>query len=167
MRTVGKCTGGTFDAILGETALLTLLNNTAVQNRGKIFSYVLDQITTPQRLADGQAFHGEISVGSYRVRLWSYPQFYDDPTQPNAAASLPYIDPKKVVLLPQNPRLVLAFGAVPQIVDINGGVLPKVGSFIAGEYIDERLTSHILDIKSAPIAIPVAVDQIYTMKVLA
>lgn len=164
LRTVGKATGGTFDAILGDTALLTLLNNTNVQNRAKLFSYALDQITTPQRLAAGQSFHGEISVGSYRVRLWTYPQFYDDPT---TGVSTPYIDPKKVILIPENPNFMLAFGAVPQLVDINGGVMPVAGAYVTGEYIDQRATAHILDIKSAPIAVPVAVDQIYTMKVLA
>lgn len=166
LRQTGKCTGAIFDLILGSTAYNNLVNNTAVQNRGKIFNWSLDALTTPQRQSTGASLHGYISAGSYMVRLWTYNQFYDVVTN-GVTVSTPYIDPKKVILLPENPNMVQAFGAVPQLVNINGGVMPQAGAYLTGEYIDERNSAHILDIKSAPIAIPVAVDQIYTMQVVA
>lgn len=166
LRQTGKATGAIFDMIVGSAALNDLINNTAVQNRGKIFNWSLDTLTTPQRNAAGASLHGYLSAGSYMVRIWTYNQFYDVVTN-GVTTSTPYIDPKKAILLPENPNFVLAFGAVPQIVNINGGQLPLAASYVTGEYIDERNTAHILDIKSAPVAIPIAVDHIYTFKVVA
>ena len=48
--------------------------------------------------------------------------------------------------------------------DINN---QDTGAYVVGEYLDERNTSHVIEIKSAGIAIPVAVDQLYTVQVLA
>ncbi len=154
LRQVGKVEGAVYNMILGSTALTSLLNNTFVQNRGKIYNYALDVITMPQRNSVGASFHGELSVGSYRVRIWTYPQFYDNVT---TGVSTPYIDPKTAILLPESPKFVLGFAAVPQL--LSTGIQPVQGQYMVGE----RATAHIMDIKSAGVAIPVAVDQIYTI----
>ncbi len=161
LRQVGKAEGGVFNLILGSTALRDFLNNTAVQNRGKIVQYALDLINMPQRNSVGASFHGEVSVGTYRVRLWSYNQFYDDAL---TGDSTPYIDPKKVILLPETPKFKLAFGAVPQL--ITPETMPKMGAFLMNEYIDQRSKSRVVDIESCGLAIPTAVDTIWTAKVV-
>jgi hypothetical protein len=160
LRKVGKAAGGVFDLICGGDALRDLINNTKVQDRGKIFNYALDTLNTPQRGAVGQTFHGEISAGSYRVRIWSYNQYYDNAS----GVSTPYVNPKKAILLPENPEFVLAFAAVPQL--LGGNTSINKSAFVVGEYKDEKNTAHIYDIKSAGVAIPVSVDKIYTMKVV-
>jgi hypothetical protein len=161
IRTVGKGMGGTFNAILGSSALMALQNNTFVKDRGKIFNYALDMLNTPQRTAEGATLHGWISAGAWKIYLWSYPQFYDDANN----SSVPYIDPTKVIVVPESPRFRMAYAAVPQL--IGEGVAPMIGKYHVGEYKDQRLSHHIMDIKSAGVAIPVAVDQIYTVKVVA
>ncbi len=159
LRQTGKSEGGVVNMILGSKAFRVFLANTAVQNRGKIFQYGLDKITMAQRQSVGATFHGEISVASYIVRVWSYPEVYT-----NAAGNnVPYIDANTAILLPEMPKFVLSYAAVPQLLTM--GQAPKKGKFLFNEYIDERKTAHISDVKSAGVAIPVAVDQIYTMQV--
>ena len=161
LRQVGKVQGGVVNAILGSSALTAFLNNTTVKGRADVRNFFIDMVRAPQRNSVGAALHGEVSCGSYNVRLWTYPEFYDNA----AGVSTPYINPKKVIMLPEDPRFTLGFAAVPQLPTKNGGV--RKGAFLVGDYVDERNDKHIFDIKSAGVAIPVAVDQIYTMQVVA
>lgn len=159
LRTVGKCEGEVFNAILGSTAISDLYKNTAFKERQNLFNMRLDAVAPPQRNAVGASYHGEITCGAYRVRLWSYPQYYQDPT---TGAITPYVNPKKVTMLPENPHFKLAFGAVPQL--ITPGSMPKMGAFLIGDYIDQRKKSHDIVIESCGLAVPTAIDTIYTFK---
>ena len=161
LRQTGKISGGVINAIFGSSALSAFLNNTIVKDRADVRNFFLDMVRGPQRNSVGAALHGEVSAGSYNFRIWTYPEFYDN----SSGVSTPYINPKKVILLPEAPRFVLGFAAVPQLATVNGGV--KKGAYIVGDYVDERNHKHIFDIRSAGVAIPVAVDQIYTMQVVA
>lgn len=161
MRKVGKVSGGTFKLILGGTALKDFLANTKVTARQNLFNMNLDQIVGPVRDAVGSVFHGTITVGPYRIELWSYPQYFDAAD----GTSTSYIDEKKVILLPQNPNLQTVYAAVPQLLE--NGQAPQVGKFIFGDYIEKRSKSRVLDVESAPICIPIALDQIVTRTVAA
>lgn len=169
LRQEGKSYGGMFNLILGSDALNALLNNAKFQARADIRRFTLEEVNMPQRNALGASLHGEIAVGAYRVRLWSYPQFYDN----TAGESTAYINTKKVVMLPETPNFVMGFAAVPLLMrDTNRAeyadfIGQEQGAFVVGNYIDPRAESHIFDIKSAGITIPVAVDQIWTSQVVA
>jgi hypothetical protein len=160
LRTVGKVQGGTINVILGSTAIATLFNNTLFKERQNLFNMALDAVRAAQRDALGSAYHGQITAGAYRFNLWSYPEFYKD----RDGNIQPYIDPKKVIFLPEQTNFRLAFGAVPQIV--KEGTLPTAGAYMVGEKKDEYDAIHRIDIKSRGLAVPVAVDQIYTLKVI-
>lgn len=163
LRSVGKSGDGTFNAICGSTALTNLLANTVFTTRQNLFNMALDNVITPVRGALGMTYHGTLTAGAYKIQLWAYPQFYDDIT---TGVSTPYIDPKKVVIIPTKPRFKMAFAAVPQLIG-EPGQLPLQGDYLVGEFIDNRKAVHDFDIQSAGLAIPVAIDQIYTMKACA
>lgn len=160
IRTVGKSGDGTFNMILGSEALTDLLNNTILQSRNDIKQYSLDVISGPQRNAEGAAYHGQLSAGSYRVNIWTYPQFYDNAS----GVSTPYIGAKNAIILPTMPKFVLNYAAVPQLLKGTGTVTK--GKYLFGEYTDERQAAHVMDVKSAPLCVPVGIDQIYTMQVV-
>lgn len=160
IRQKGKAQGSVINAIFGSSALTAFLANTSVTGRADIRNITLDAVRTPQKNALGGTLHGEVAVGAYLVRIWSYPEFYDTASAANNA----YVNPKKVIMMPEDPRFHLAFGAVPQL--ITSGV-PVRGAYKVGEYVDERQAAHVFDIASAGVAIPVAVDQLYTMQVVA
>jgi hypothetical protein len=159
LRQVGKSQGGTINAIFGSKALTALLNNTKFKESADIRNYKLADITSPMRNATGATLHGSFSAGAYDVMIWSYPEFYDN----SSNVSTPYIDPRVIIFLPESPRFRMGFAAVPQLLN----QAPKRGAFLFRDYIDERSEAHIFEVKSAGLAIPVAVDQIYTLQVLA
>lgn len=161
LRQVGKSQGGVVNVIAGSAAFSALLDNATVKARADIRNFSLDSIRSPQRNSVGAVLQGEIAGGSYLFRIWTYPEFYDNAS----GTSTPYINPKKIILLPEAPRFKLAFAGVPQLLTKGGPV--KRGAFIFGDYIDDRNDKHVFDVKSAGVAVPVAVDQIYTTQVLA
>lgn len=167
IRQVGKAGGNVFNAIIGDDAHAALYQNADFLERQNLFNMTLDIVRPPQRNAAGGVFHGQVTAGPYRVNLWTYPEYYDTATPSNASPnqSTPYLDPKKVTIIPEDPRFKLCFAAVPQIID--GGQTPVVGKFKWSEFMDERNASVDVDCQSAGVAIPVAVDQIYTMQVIA
>lgn len=168
LRTVGKMQGGVVNVIMGDSALAAFLNNTAVQNRADIRNFSLDNITGPQRNALGGVLHGRVTIGSWEANIWSYPEYYDV-----SSTSTPYISDNEVIMLPTQPRFTLAFGSVPMIMrDERNAEFPEFitnqrAAYAVGNYLDTRGEKHIIDVKSAGIAIPVAVDQIYTIQALA
>lgn len=161
LREQGKSQGSVYNMILGNDALMALLSNDIFTKEANLKDFSLDLIREPQRNASGGSLHGQISVGAYRVNIWSYPEVYDNAS----GTSTPYVNDKKMILLPENPNFVLAFAAAPQLIGENGTV-PQRGQYLFTDYFDMRNTIHEMHAKTRPIAVPVAIDQIYTAQVL-
>jgi hypothetical protein len=166
LRTKGKSGGSILNVILGGAALTAFMNNPFVKERADIRRISLDNIRQPQKEASGGVLHGEVSAGAYTFRLWTYPEFYDT----DVAVNVPYLDDTKIIILPEAPKFVLAFAAVPQLMgktaDVGAGLAGQKGAYLVGEYLDQRAAAHVIDVKSAGVAIPVSVDTVYTAKVL-
>lgn len=167
IRTVGKSGGYVFNAILGSTAMSNFLTNDIVEKRADIRNITLDSIREPQRIADG-VLHGQVTCGAYTVRLWTYPEVYDTAS----ATGLPYIDPKKVIILPENPNFVFTYSGIPQLIgkgttNEGAGLAGKRGRYHISEHLDSRANSHEIVVESAGLPVPVAVDQIYTVQVVS
>jgi|SRR6478609_153720 len=175
LRKIGKSFDGTFNAIIGTTAWNDLRNNAKFIDTQKMFQAKFDDAIMPVRQAEGMVFLGSITAGSYRVQLWSYPQFYDLPVNDAAGntptslswtptyTSTPYVPVNQVVMFPSNPRFKLVCCATPRLIGAPGQV-PIQGEYNFSDMIDEWLAKHQMAVQSAPIAIPVAVDQIYTFR---
>lgn len=159
LRETGKVMGSNMTVILGSTALNHFLGNDIVLERNDIRNFGLDKITSPAKNSVGASYHGNVSAGSYTFDLWTYPEVYEDAS----GNIVPYVNPKKIVIIPEMPKFELAYGLVPQLV--NGA--PQTGAYLIQDFIDTRQTAHEQHIKSAPIPIPVAVDQMYTVQVVA
>lgn len=161
LKETGKMEGHVVNAILGDDVLMAYLNNTIVKDRAKQVQWGLDAVVPAQRDALGRTYHGEISVASYRVRLWSYPDTYES----SANTHVKYMNTKKVVMLPEVTANVLAYAAVPQL--LTRGQAPQKGKFLVYDHIDELATAHLIGVKSAGAAVPVAIDQAYTFQAVA
>ncbi len=162
LRKEGKSTGGVFNAILGGEALADFLNNTIVKERADIRRIALDDLQMPQIGAQGGVFHGQVSAGSYKVNIWTYEEYYEDEN----GDLTPYVDPKKMIMLPLAPRFTMAFAGVPQLIT-DGNTTPQKGAFLIQEFIDERAQAHEVHLKSAGLAVPTRVDQMHTTQVVA
>jgi Phage major capsid protein E len=161
LRKNGKVSTNTFEMICGDEAITALMANTVFLGKQDLFHMKLDNIMPPRKVAAGAVYHGTLSAGPYQINVWSYPEWYE-----NAAGNLvPIMNPKNAVLLPPNPRFKTAYAMTPQL--LSPGQQPQVGRFIIGEYTDEKKRTREFHIESAPLAIPTAVDHIYTMKAVA
>jgi hypothetical protein len=161
LRKEGKAIGGVFNVIVGSQVLNTMLNNEVFQKVQDIRRIDIGTIAMPQRNAEGAALHGQVSAGSYLFNIWTYEQYYTDAN----GTQQEYLDPKKVIVIPENPLFRMAYAAVPQLIE--GGSIPQSGEYLVQEFFDMRKTAHEIHVKCAPVAIPVAVDQIYTFKAIA
>lgn len=162
IRKEGKSSAGTLTVIMGSTAWTDYLNNTIVKERADIRNFKLDDIVSPQKGTTGGTFHGQVAGGSYRFNIWTYPQFFEN----SVGTLVDYINAKKVIVVPEITRYTLGFAAVPQLLTKTGGRVRK-GAFIVDDFVDERNAKHVFDMKSAGVAIPVAVDTIHTTQVVA
>jgi hypothetical protein len=171
IRQYGKSVGHNFVAILGSQALADLYSNAIFQKRVMTsLSNVIDTVLPPQKNSVGGVYHGTLTAGAYRVQLWSYPESYDTSA---GGTPTPYSNSKKVTILPENPMFNLSFAAVPQVLAIGGGtadmnIAPLQSmAYVVGNYTDPQNSAHIMDVKSAGLAIPVSVDRMYTVQVVA
>jgi hypothetical protein len=160
IRTNGKYSGSNYNIIMGADALEDFMTNTIVKGRNDIVNWKLDNISSPLKNGDG-TYHGRVSFGSYTGDIWTYTGQYEDAN----GVTQKYMDAKSVIMLPETtPEFLITFGLVPQLIN---GQTPQVGEYLLAEYIDERGQNHEQHIKSAPVAIPVAIDTIYTVQVKA
>ena len=160
LRQNGKAQGVVFNAIMGSSALAAFQNNDTIEAAGDILRINTMDIREPQRNAVGGSSHGMISAGDYIFRIWSYPEYYDN----SSGVSTPYLDPKKVIVLPEAPKFLFQYAGVPRL--INGNTQYTPAEFFVDNFQDERNAADIVRIKSAGIPIPVAIDQIYTVQVI-
>lgn len=159
LRTVGQRGDSEFDCIVGEGAMNALLKNTTFITRQDLTNLRLDAIMPPGRTANGLAYHGQITAGSYRINMYTYPQYY----KPASGTITPYIDDTKFVMFPRTPDFIYAHAAVPRLMN----EAPQTGEYHVVQHEDVMRTADNYGIKSAGLPIPIAVDTIYTAKAIA
>lgn len=163
LRQNGKVASQRFNAIMGSQAITALMANTTFLNRQNIFNMKLDTVNPPQRDAAGGVYHGTLTAGPYLIDVWTYPEYYEDPANNNVLTE--YIDPKIVIMIPNGARYKTVFAAVPQLIGPGGTI--QTGQYIFSKYEDEKKKTREFHIESAPLPIPVQIDTIYTMQVVA
>lgn len=166
IRKVGRTSAERYALIMADDTAEALKKNTTFTTRQNLFHMQLDNVLPPQRKGEGSVYNGTLTAGSYAIDLWTYPQFYDLKSGTDAAptyTTTPYVNAGEAWLIPAKPNFKFGFAAVPQLVG-EPGQLPVQGEFVMGQFLDTRLAKHDFDIQSAGLAIPVAVDQIYTLQ---
>ena len=167
IRTKGKSVGTTMNLILGSEAFNDFMSNTIVKERNDMQNISLDAIREPQRVSDA-TLHGQITAGSYKLNVWTYNEFYDDATGDN----IPYINPKLAIILPEKPNFKFMYSGMPQLLGAGttnegAGLTGVKGRYHISEHLDTRKNSHQIIVKSAGLPVPVAIDQVYTVQVVA
>lgn len=161
VRQTGKSQGGVFNVIMGSAAFNAMKANPLWQaeanfRRAEFVSF------KPMANVEGGILQGEMAAGSYICRIWTYPEIYTT----DALVDTPYVAPKKVIIIPEVTQFDLNFAAVPQLMNENGQP-PQQGEYLFETHKDWRKKTHEAYWMSAPIAVPTAVDQIYTVQVLS
>ena len=162
LRAKGKVQGGVFDLIMGTEAATALMDNAKFKAKADIKDFNLITANMSQQNSLGAVPGVSFQAGSYQVRTWTYPEVYD-----LSGVSTAYVNPKKVVLLPEAPKFTFEYAAVPVVLSEVNAVANVKGQFHTYEYLDPAKTAHYYGVKSAGIPVPVGVDMIYTIQVVA
>lgn len=165
LRSIGGSTGGVVNAIMGEAAFANFSNHPKIQAGADIKNINRDQIAMPMYEASGLAFHGQTSAGDFIINLWTYNDEYEETNN----VLVRYVDTNNVILLPTDFRAKLVFAAQ------NGAYRRADGSpyiqvtesdYLVSDFVDAQKTTWEIELKSAPLAIPITVDKMYTIKTL-
>lgn len=165
LRQKGKYSGYVINAVFGTAAWAAYRNTAIVNDRLKQFNNLRDTLDKAQLESTGALYQGTIDADSYLIHCWTYNEVYDDPS---TGVSTPYMDPKKVVMLPPNPGFNMLYGAIPQInpTGVQTSSL-EVAPYVLKRFInaEEGYDRHYIE--SSPLPVPKAVDRIYTVTVLS
>lgn len=170
LRQVGTASGNALNLIARSSVIANLMATADYKNQADYRWIERMNIGMPQFTeATGFTYSGQIAAGDFRVNLWSYDEFYET----EDGTSVYYLDSDNAILLPENFIGKTVFGALPGMKDSSvGGVDTKIPTAVESEFLirafyDERTISSGMKMSSAPIVIPITVDRIYTMKVIA
>ena len=171
MRQTGKNGNPVLNLVMSGSAWVDVKNSTYFTNAANFRQVQLIDIRSPQTQAFGAAFHGQLIAGAYLFNVWTYDEVYEAGVAKTITRYFP--DNKAFVVPTGGQRFTLAHAGVPAIIrDVNNAEFPQwiqqqAGEYWINNYIDPKAKSHTFEIMSAPVAIPVTVDMIYTMQVNA
>ena len=158
----GKIQGNTINVIFGKTAWKDYLNNASVVARDLKVNNNLEVLANKAIIdSTGKVFKGATTIGQFNYQFFVYNDWWEDAAQ----TKTPFLDPKKVVMLPDTLPGVMTYTAVPQ--RVRPGQSPTKSKFTVYTAVDEFQDAEYTGVKSAGIPILAGIDQVYTEKVVA
>jgi hypothetical protein len=169
IREKGKNASPEFNLIISGTAWIALKKTDYFKNNANYNQVTLLDINMPQASSLGAYYHGRITAGSFIFNVWTYDEGYEA----DNGTWTPYLNPKNAIVLPvRGHRLIMAHAGVPAIIrdtknaEFNQFIASVASEYYLNNYIDNVGKAHIFEIYSAPLAVPVTVDMIYTTQIL-
>lgn len=170
IRNEGLSASNEVNVIMGRDAFREFMNNEKVKDGAEIRRITRTSLGMPKfEGTTGLTFHGQVAVYDFVVNIWTYSEFYET----NLGVKTPYLDPKNVLVVARDFVGRQAYAGVPAIMrDKSNAEYPEFikqveAEFYINNYVDPRVKAHKFDIASAPLAIPVSIDRVYTAQVLA
>lgn len=163
IRSDGKGTGNIF--VGGRDMIEGILANTDIAARADIRRIESIDVKMPTFNEAGGAFHGLLTVGSYNIELWSYPQSFED----SSDVTQDYLPDKKAILFDSNARMDLNFTGVDRFTNGNAEGTQMAGVPLVASNLVEFFPYAVMDkygvniqtgIESHPLAVPVAIDKV-------
>lgn len=162
-----------FDVILGTTAADTFFASDEYAKISKTYPLVPGNYIMPQaQMQTGAVFHNRIPVGPYIINILTYNEGYET-VSGTTRTYVPYIDPKKVVVIARSFTGFMTFAAVPRLLTAPTSDVPQFaqvmdqGAYVLNNYTDPQKAVHVFDIKSAGVPIPLTIDHFACLTVLA
>lgn len=159
--------------IFGDSAWARFLANADVKAQLDVLRLQTAQIA-PETRGQGATYQGSIWIGHYKFELWTYDGFYK---HPQTGTLTPYVGADNVIMLPDNPRFDLTYGAIPILVPPEQRALPFLPARIASEgrgldlttnsWISEDNKTVKISVGTRPLVIPTAIDTFARLDVTA
>lgn len=160
-----------FNVVMGSAALMTFMNSDVYQKKFGLFQQTIAQYNLPRaNKTTGAVLINRIPVGPYIVNVWSYNDTYLN----DAGTAVPFLDPKKVVIIAESFQGFMSFAQVPRVITDNG-ILQNTGfaqtldngAYVLNNFIKPEVSSHVFEIKSAGLVVPLTIDHFSCLTVLA
>lgn len=157
--------------LCGTSALTRLIANPGV--KALLDKQVLNLgALTPASRGQGATFYGYVWVGAYRFEIWTYDDWYE---HPQTGVLTPYLEPENIVMLSDQTRLDMTYGAIPRLLPPD----PQIAAFLPdrmsgpAQGLDLTLNAWItenrehlkLTTASRPLPIPTGIDAYARLKV--
>lgn len=150
--------------IMGELARESFFKDSEVQNQIRKDGTGIGEQVPPQ-LRNGGSYHGRVSVGQYVLEVWSSTKHYLSLTD---GTPQKYLGDWEVLVVGENPRLDLTFGAIPRIAPPDPRLSAlSIGRISSGDAKIDLTTNAWFSpdgnqvmgsVGSRPLAIPTAID---------
>lgn len=166
----GKISASEWNLIFDEKGFDAFIKNTDVKEGSNWNNSIKrTDINMPEADTEGAMFHGRISVGSYIVNVWTYPEKYTVPVGFNFAKEgeeCGYIPDGCALLVPMNPQFVRYYGAIN---NVNAPTQPSIGGVkldlvkneqlpYAYDVVADGSVTTKYGVKSRPLLIPANID---------
>lgn len=164
--------GGNVFGIFGESVVETILNTATIKDRINFRRADLISLKPPKLVNTGGVFHGTMTIGSYNVEIWTYPDGYDDPVSGNY---IDFIGDKDVHFFAPSFEGQTAFSDVPHVAGATTTPFTSA-SVISKKYFDKmkenlpgvvpymvikpEVESHKFGLKARPVVMPFSIDQV-------
>jgi hypothetical protein len=176
----GKISSATFNLVIADNALNALLTNPQFLAQAKAMENInRANISIPVENLNGVKYHGQFSAKSYKINLFTYPQYYEIPTGfefANEGEVSRYIPEGRALLFPDGIRFDMFHGGVESVPvgkasgDIYSIVLPELEEVEQLPYAYTKVESGELwteaGVKSRPLFIPTNIDGFATFNAL-
>lgn len=157
------------NVIVGSEAWSAFKNNPIREKQGDIKDQVFMSLSTgaPMR---GLTPQGSYSAGNYRFNFWGYTGYYDDPD--NSNTTTPYMDPKKIIVLPNTVPFKMVYCGTKGWSDGDGmsrNARPRIikGARNVYKIRNIRSVSEEIGVRSAVVASLFEVDSVATAQVVS
>lgn len=171
IRKQGKNGTPEFNLVISGAAMVALKKTDYFKDNADYKQVQLIDIKMPQTTSFGAGYHGRIVAGAYIINLWTYDEIYE---QKDTGVITRYLSENIAFMVPvKGTRFELAHAGVPAIIrdkanaEFGSMIVSKAAEYYLNNYIDNKGKAHIFEIYSAPLSIPVTVDMIYTIQILA
>lgn len=149
------------NVIFGSEAWAAYRANSFTEKRWNQVNNKRDMLNPAQLEANGAVYQGEIDCDTYKARCWTYNATYDN----SSLVKTPYMNPKKIYIVAENPDFELMYGAIPQVVMPGSDTLGLVaGEFILSDFKNLEEKYHNFHVESSPLPVPVVPDQMATLQ---
>lgn len=156
------------NVVVGSEAWVAFKNNPIRAKQGDIKEQSFMALSTGAPMK-GLTPQGSYSCGNYRVNFWGYTGYYDDP---DTSVTTPYMDTKKIVVLPNTVPFKMVYCGTKGWSDGDGmskGARPRIikGSRNVYKIRNIRSVSEEIGVRSAVVASLFEVDSVATAQVVS
>ena len=122
-------------------------------------------VIQPRQLPDGVTYLG--SIQELGLDIYTYNEWYlDDWTTPETPVNNPMVPDGTLALLSSNANYSMLYGAVTKLDDASKKFVTVEGKYVPNTWIEHKPDRRFLQLSSAPLAVPHAVDSWFVAKVL-